>query len=71
MSEPKDKSKKRKIWGIVLIVIGVLAFFGSIINGTLASYALVGMDLTDIFTIILMIACVVFGIILLAKSKKQ
>ena len=61
---------KKKTWGFILIVIGIMAFLGCIANGTFASYS-AGIALSDIVTILLMIGSVIGGIILIIKEKNK
>lgn len=60
---------KKRVWGIVLLVLGLMAIFGSIVNGSFANYAN-GVGISEITSIILMIAMVVGGIVLIIKGKK-
>lgn len=61
--------KKNKVWGTVLLVLGAMAIFGSIVNGSFAKYA-DGVGVSEITTIVLEIAMVVGGIVLIVKGKK-
>lgn len=61
---------KKKTWGIILIVIGIMAFLGCLANGTFASYA-TGIALSDIVTILLMIGAIIGGIFLIIKGKNK
>lgn len=59
---------KKKTWGVVLLVLGVMAILGSVVNGSAAEYAN-GVDLSEFTSILLEIAMVVGGIILIMKGK--
>lgn len=61
---------KKKVWGIVLLVLGVMALLGSVVNGTFAGLAN-GVDVSELTTLVLMIGMIVGGIVLLVKSKKN
>lgn len=60
---------KKKVWGIILLVLGAMAIFGSIVNGSFAEYAN-GVGVAEITTIVLEIAMVVGGIVMIIKGKK-
>ena len=60
---------KKRIWGIVLLVLGVFAAAGAAANGSFEKLSN-GAGLSDIFTLLLMAALVVVGIVLIIKGKK-
>lgn len=60
---------KKKVWGIILLVLGALSIFGSIVNGSFAKYA-DGVGVSEITTIVLEIAMVVGGLVMIIKGKK-
>ena len=60
---------KKRVWGIVLLVLGAMSILGSIVNGSFAEYAN-GVGVSGITTIALQVAMVVGGIILIIKGKK-
>lgn len=60
---------KKKIWGIVLLVLGVMALLGSAVNGTFAGFAN-GVGVSEMTTLVLMIGMIVGGVVLLVRSKK-
>ncbi len=60
---------KNRVWGIVLLVLGAMAIFGSIVNGSFAEYAN-GIGVAEITTIVLEFAMVIGGIVLIVKGKK-
>ena len=61
---------KKRIWGIVLLVLGVMATFGATVNGTFEKMAQ-GLTLSNVVTILCMIALIVVGIILIIIGKKK
>lgn len=60
---------KKKTWGIILVIIGVMAILGSVANGSFANYFKYGVGISEITTIVLEIAFVVGGIRLISKSE--
>lgn len=60
---------KKKVWGIILLVLGVMSIFGAAVNGTFAKFAN-GVGVAEITTITLQIAMVVGGIVMIIKGKK-
>lgn len=61
---------KRRTWGIILLVLGIMSIFGASVNGTFAEFAN-GIGISEITTVALMIALIVGGIILIVKNKKE
>ena len=62
----------KKTVGIILLVLGVLAIFGGIVNGSLAQiFSGIGNPISNATTLILMIGFIVGGIILIVKGKKK
>ena len=61
---------KKRIWGIVLLVLGVMALFGATVNGTFGKMAQ-GVAFSDIVTLLCMAASIVGGIILIILGKKK
>ena len=61
---------KKRIWGIVQLVVGVMATFGATANGTFEKMAQ-GVALSDIVMILCMIALIVVGIILIIIGKSN
>ena len=61
---------KKKIWGAILLALGVMALLGSAVNGIFADFAN-GVDVSELTTLVLMIGMTVGGIVLLVKSKKK
>lgn len=67
----KPKSKGKKIGGIVMVVLGALAFLGGISNGFFENISANGADASDIVTILLEIGLVAGGAYMIYKSKNQ
>ena len=56
--------------GIILLVLGIMALFGSIVNGTLARILSgEGNLVSNATTLILIMAMIVCGIVFIAKRK--
>lgn len=58
---------KKKTWGIILLIIGVLSVFGSVSNGSFAEYAY-GIGIAEMTTIAIQIGCIAGGIVLINKK---
>lgn len=58
-------NKKKKTWGIVLLVLSALALLGSLVNGTYAN----GIGISELTTIALIIGMAIGGARLLKKEK--
>ena len=59
---------KKRIWGIVLLVLCVMAVFGSIVNGSFEQMA-GGLTLSNIVTLGVMAAMAVGGIVLIISDR--
>ena len=70
-SVEKKMGKGMKIGGIVLLVLGLLAVFGSISNGILPAILKYGPVPADYSMLAAMAAMIVGGIVLIYKSKKK
>lgn len=62
--------KKKKIWGIVLLVFGIISVLGAMVNGFYAGLAN-SFDFANLVTISLQIASIAGGAYLIYKSKEQ
>ena len=67
----KPATKKGRTIGTVLLVLGVLALLGGATNGSFESYATEGAGMADVVTIMLLIGCIIGGIYMIIKNKKQ
>lgn len=67
----KPKSKGKKIGGIVMVVLGALAFLGGISNGFFENISSGGADMSDIVTILLEVGLIAGGAYMIYKSKNQ
>lgn len=67
----KPKSKGKKIGGIVMVVLGALAFLGGISNGFFENISSGGADMSDIVTILLLVGLIAGGAYMIYKSKNQ
>ena len=65
--EKKSSAQKGKIAGIVLFVLGVLAFIGGASNGTLTDVS----DISGVVSLLLKIGLVIGGGYLFFKNKDQ
>ncbi len=59
---------KKKTWGIILLVLGIMSVLGSVANGAFAEYAN-GVSLSELVSILIMIVMIVGGIVLISKNK--
>lgn len=73
-NKERKSTMKQKTVGIILLVVGIMAFLGSVVNGSLVQM----FQLTNLYnlisnmtTLILMIGLVVAGIILMMKGNNQ
>ena len=67
----EKKSKAKKVWGIILLVLGIMAVICGISNGQLAMTFSPDADLSDYVTFGLEIAMVVGGIYLLYRHSLE
>ena len=61
---------KKRIWGIILLVLGIMSVLGASVNGTFAQMSS-GMTLSNIVTVVLMIGLIVVGTVLIITGKKS
>ena len=61
---------KKRIWGIILLVLGIMSVLGDYVNGTFAQMSS-GMTLSNIVTVVLMIGLIVVGTVLIITGKKS
>lgn len=59
---------KKKTWGIILLVLGVMSLLGSIANGTVAGYAN-GVGIPELTSLALTLGFIIGGIVLINKGK--
>lgn len=67
----KPATKKGRTIGIVLLIFGILALIGMATNGTLARIAAEGLTMADCFSFLIEAGCIIGGIYLIIKNKKQ
>ena len=61
----------KRVGGIILLVLGVMALFGGIVNGSLArTFSGIGNPISNATTLILMVAMIIGGIVMIVKGKK-
>ena len=61
----------KRVGGIILLVLGVMAIFGGIVNGSLAQiFSGEGNPISNATTLIVMAAMIIGGIVIIAKAKK-
>lgn len=70
-SKSKNKGKGKKIAGIVLLIFGIMAVYGGTVNGSYDAMKMYGMDISDLFAILINVAVIVGGIYLIVKSKEK
>ena len=61
---------KKRIWGIILLALGIMSILGASLNGTFVKMSS-GMDLSNIVTVVLMIGLIVVGAVLIITGKKS
>ena len=67
----KKKGKAKKIWGIVLLALGVLSILGGISSGSLAETFSSNAGLEDIFRLAIQIGFAVGGAYLLYRHGQE
>jgi len=67
----KKKGKRKKVWGIVLLVLGIMCVLGGISNGQLAATFSPDAGLEDFVSFGITIAMVVGGIYLLYRHSSE
>lgn len=65
----ENPPKKKKVKGIILLVLGAISVLGSFSNGFYWSMLEYGMDLADLTVIVIQAALVIFGVRSLSGPK--
>lgn len=67
-----DETMGKRVGGIILLVLGVMALFGGIVNGSLAQiFSGEGNPISNATTLIVMAALIIGGIVMIVKGKNN
>lgn len=67
----KSASRKKRVYGIVMVVLSIMCILGACVNGTFERFAESGFDLSESLTLLVVFGCLLSGFYLIVKNRKQ